>query len=56
MSVKLLDESTSNLDVESKLITEILKQNITIAGLFDYDTHHRIFTKWTTRSIKAINV
>ena len=51
--ILFLDESTSNLDVESKkLITEILKQkNITIINSthspddFDYDTHHRILLK-----------
>ena len=61
--ILFLDESTSNLDVESKkLITEILKQkNITIINSthspddFDYDTHHKIFIKsGLTRSIKKI--
>ena len=62
--ILFLDESTSNLDVDSKeLITKILKEKrITIINSthspedFEFDTHHRIFIKsGLTRSIEKIN-
>ena len=62
--ILFLDESTSNLDIDSKiLITKILnKKNITIINSthspedFDFDTHHKIYIKnGLTRSIERVN-